>query len=304
MTASLAEALAAAPIPLDGGLGTRLAARGNDVTGELWSAEILRNDPAEVRAAHVDFFAAGARVATTCSYQVSYEGFARIGVDEAEVDRLLLRSVDVAREAREEAGLAPDDAWILASAGPYGAALADGSEYTGDYGADVDELRRWHRRRLGVLASAAPDALLCETIPSLDEVRALSIELAELGAPSIMSFTVSGGALRSGDSIADAARLADQTPGLLAVGVNCSDAVDATTALRLMRAVTELPLIVYPNSGEEWDARSRSWSGSAAPLDARVPEWAAAGARLIGGCCRVDTAEISAVSAAVRALAA
>lgn len=307
MTAALAEALRGRTIPLDGGLGTRLAARGNDVTGELWSAEILRDDPSEVRAAHLDFFRAGARAATTCSYQVGYEAFARLGADEDEVDALLLRSVETARAARDDAGLSAEEAWILASVGPFGAARADGSEYTGDYGlgdseAAVVALRRWHRRRLGVLASARPDALLCETIPSLDEVRALALELSDLGAPSIMSFTVADGRLRSGESIAEAARLAASVPGMLAIGVNCSDADDASEALAIIGETTGLPLIVYPNSGESWDARSRAWSGDAAPLSDRAPRWHDLGARLIGGCCRVDVAGIAELSAAVRAL--
>ena len=305
---SLRSSLARGPIVLDGGLGTRLEARGNDVTSALWSAEVLRSAPDEVRAAHLDFFRAGAHVATTASYQVSYDGYARVGVGPDEVNALLRRSVEVACDAREAAGLHSENAWVLASVGPFGASLGDGSEYTGAYGLGVTELQKWHLRRIQVLAAAAPDALLCETIPSLAEARALSgavHQVHDLGTseaacpPVILSFTVADGVLRSGESLTQAAHLAEATPGIIAIGVNCSSAPDATTALRAFRDATELPLIVYPNSGEVWDARTRSWDGDAHPLVSYVDEWITLGARLIGGCCRVDTDELQQIAGTV-----
>lgn len=298
---ALLDAIATGPVLLDGGLGTRLATRGNDVSSSLWSAEVLRERPEEVRAAHLDFFRAGARAATTCSYQVSYDGFERAGLSVDDVDDLLIASVALAREAREQAGLDPREAFVLASVGPYGASLGDGSEYTGDYGEHVGvaELRRWHRRRLHVLADAGADAILCETIPSLDEARALALELADLKIPVMLSFTVGDGALRSGESIAEAARIADRLPNAIAVGVNCADADHATAALRQMREVTQLPLIVYPNSGESWNAIERSWSGAAHPLEHHVREWESLGARFIGGCCRVDVVGIERLASAL-----
>ncbi len=295
----LIDAIRSTPHALDGGLGTRLETRGNDVSSELWSAKVLQQRPDEVRSAHLDFFEAGARVATTCSYQVSYTGFARAGFVASEVDRLLDLSVDLAREARALAGLSDRDAWVFASVGPFGASLGDGSEYTGDYGSDigVDELRRWHRARLSRLARTGADALICETIPSLDEGRALALELPDLAVPAILSFTVGDETLRSGESIAEAARIAHQAENVIAVGVNCSEAHHATTALRLLREETDLPLVVYPNSGEHWNAQQRSWNGQATSLESDVDEWVSLGARLVGGCCRVDVEEIAKIAA-------
>ncbi|QIK64639.1 homocysteine S-methyltransferase [Leucobacter viscericola] len=285
-------------VVLDGGLGTRLETRGNDVSSALWSAEILRLRPEEVRAAHRDFFDAGARVATTASYQVSYNGYAQIGVDAEIVDELLVRSVEVAKQARVESGLTGADAWVLASVGPYGASLGNGSEYTGDYDLSEAELTVWHERRLQVLDAASPDALLCETIPSNAEARALRNALGDLATPVILSFTVAEGRLRSGESLAEAVRIAETIPGILAVGVNCSSVADTDRALRIMREASGLPLIAYPNSGEVWDAESRSWSGSASSVASYVPGWRELGVKLIGGCCRVDTAELAAIAAA------
>ena len=292
------DALREAPIVLDGGLGTRLDARGNDVSSVLWSAEVLRQRPEEVRAAHLDFFEAGARIATTSSYQVSYDGFARAGITTAEVDRLLDLSVELAIQARAEAGLTQQNAWVFASVGPYGASLGNGSEYTGDYGPNfgVDALRDWHRARLLRLAQSSADALICETIPSLDEARALAHEAADLGLPAILSFTVGDGALRSGESLANAARIAQGIENIIAVGVNCSEATHATSALRRFREETDLPLVVYPNSGEHWNATERSWSGVAGSLESYVDEWVSLGACLIGGCCRVDIEGIAKIA--------
>lgn len=296
---ALHESLLSGPIILDGGLGTHLEARGNDISSALWSAEMLRRNPDEVRAAHRDFFRAGARVATTASYQVSYSGFARNGVGDQEVDRMLAQSVAVARNARADCGLSAQEALVFASVGPYGASLGDGSEYTGDYDLNRTELRDWHTRRVRVLASTNADALLCETIPSLDETGALVEALANVEVPAILSFTVTDGALRSGESLSTAVRIAAQLPHIIAVGVNCSSVTATDHALRLMREASTLPLLAAPNSGEEWDAKSRSWAGSPRPVSSFVPGWIELGTTFIGGCCRVDTVELGHIAQAV-----
>src|SRR5918911_5041862 len=139
----LATALAAGPVVLDGGLATELEVQGHDLSSALWSARLLRDDPEAVVAAHAAFAAAGAQVATTASYQVSVEGLAAVGLDAAEARRLVVRSVHLAERGAPEA-------WIAGSVGPYGAALADGSEYRGDYADEVGvhRLRQWHRPRM------------------------------------------------------------------------------------------------------------------------------------------------------------
>jgi len=290
--ASLADALEAAPVVIDGGLGTLLEARGHDLTSSLWSARLLLDQPEVIRAAHAEFFEAGARVAITASYQVSYEALEAEGLDPRDVDLLLARSVQLAGAARADAGLNPGEAWVAASVGPYGASRADGSEYTGAYGIGVEELRAWHRPRLRALAAAGADVLAVETLPSLDEVTAVTRELAGLGVPAWISVTIADGKLRSGESMADAFALAAAPPEVIAVGVNCCDAAEVAGALAVARTVTDKPLVVYPNSGEVWHADSRSWSGDHAPLGRHLADWAGAGARLVGGCCRVGPDQI------------
>ena len=297
---SLADALVAAPVVLDGGLGTLLEARGNDLSSSLWSARLLLDRPEEIRAAHEAYFLAGARVAITASYQVSYEALEAEGLDAPAVDLLLMRSVQLARRARTDTGH-DDDAWVAASVGPYGATLADGSEYTGDYGLTVAELREWHRPRLRALAAAGPDVLAIETIPSLAEVEAIAAELEGLGVPAWLSVTIDGPRLRTGESLADAFAIADATDGIVAVGVNCCAAADVAGALEIARRTTAKALLAYPNSGEVWDADRRSWSGDGKPLAGYVGEWLSAGTRLVGGCCRVGPAELRGVAEAVAA---
>jgi homocysteine S-methyltransferase len=290
---TLAEAAAARVVVLDGGLATELERRGHRLTTALWSAELLVADPAAIVAVHRAYLAAGAEVVTTASYQASVAGFAAVGADP---ERMLRRSVTLAVRAREEHG----SGWVAASVGPYGAVLADGSEYRGRYGLTVTELRRFHRPRLEILADAAPDVLAVETVPCLAEAEALISELQRLQFPAWISFTASGGRTRAGEPLAEAFALASSCPSVFAVGINCTAPSDVLPALEIARAASDVPLVVYPNSGEGWDPDGRHWTGSSGFRPAEVDSWVATGARLVGGCCRVGPAEIAAVAGRVR----
>jgi len=303
--AGFAEALAAGPLVLDGGLSNQLADAGHDLSDELWSARLLADDPAAITRAHLGYFEAGAEVAITSSYQASFEGFARRGVGRAEAARLLGRSVELAREAARQAGAARPGPgrplWVAASVGPYGAVLADGSEYRGRYGLSEAELERFHRPRLEALAASGPDVLAIETVPDADEARALLRAVRGLGVPAWLSYSIEGERTRAGQPLAEAFALAADVPEVLAVGVNCCTPEDADRAVRIAAEVTGKPVVVYPNSGEQWDAGARDWQGGATFRPERVAAWLAEGARLVGGCCRVGPAQISRLAAAVRA---
>lgn len=282
---ALAAALTDRPVVLDGGLGTLLESRGNDVTSALWSARVLRDDPDEVRAAHAEFVAAGAEVVITASYQLGFGGV----IPDAEVETLLRRSVSVARDA--------GDVVVAASVGPLGALRADGSEYTGAYGLSLDDLRAAHRRRLRVLAETGADVLAVETIPSPLEVEALALELADLDVPAFVSLSGDSSGFSAPGSRARALQLAASVPGVIAVGVNCCAPASVGAALA---EAPGIPLVAYPNTGETWDAATRTWHGGAAALADDAPAWVAAGARLVGGCCRSAPSDIAAIAAAVR----
>ncbi|WP_197504009.1 homocysteine S-methyltransferase [Mycobacterium sp. 852002-30065_SCH5024008] len=275
----------------DGGLATELQARGHDLSDPLWSARLLADDPHEIVSIHDAFYRAGAAIATTASYQASFEGFASRGIDRAEADVLLRRSVQLAKTARDHAG-----GLVAASVGPYGAALADGSEYRGRYGLSVAALRRWHRPRLEILADAGADVLACETVPDIDEAEALVDLVGSVGVPAWLSYTIDGSRTRAGQPLAEAFAVAAGVRDIVAIGVNCCAPEDVLPAIEIASA-TGKPVIVYPNSGERWDGRG--WAGPRSFSARLATQWVAAGARIVGGCCRVGPADIADVAAAL-----
>ena len=298
---------APAHLVIDGGLATELASRGYDLSDHLWSARLLADAPEAIESVHLDYFEAGADVAITASYQASYEGFAERGISSDDTTRLLQRSVALARAARQRFLDAHPDTTrvplIAASVGPYGAIRHDGSEYHGDYELTEDELVAFHRRRFEVLVAAAPDLLACETIPSLLEARALVRLLRE--HPTMrawISFSCRDGLHNSaGDAIGDCARLLDGEPQVVAMGVNCVAPALVASLAAAFASVSRKPVLAYPNSGEVWNAGTRSWGGTASRFTHYVPEWLAAGVSWIGGCCRTTPRDISQVRAAVAA---
>jgi len=277
----------------DGGLATELEARGHDLSDPLWSARLLTDDARQIVAVHAAYFRAGAKIATTASYQASFEGFAARGIDRHDATGLLRRSVELAKAARDEAGA--NDLSVAASVGPYGAALADGSEYRGRYGLSVAALMRWHRPRLEILATAGADVLALETVPDVDEAEALVNLVRSVGVPAWLSYTIDGTKTRAGQPLADAFAVAAGVPEIVAIGVNCCAPDDVLPAIRM--ANIGKPVIVYPNSGERWDGRA--WTGPRRFRARLARQWAAAGANVIGGCCRVGQAGIADVRRAL-----
>lgn len=286
---TLAEALAEGPVLLDGGLSNQLEAQGCDLSDALWSARLLTDAPEQIEAAHLAYLRSGAQVLITASYQATFEGFGRHGIGPGRTGALLARSVELARRAAGAARRADPgrEVWVAASVGPYGAMLADGSEYRGRYGLTVRELERFHRPRMAALAEAEPDVLALETVPDVDEAEAVVRVAEETGLPVWLSYSVAGGRTRAGQPLEEAFAVAAGREAVVAVGVNCCDPAEAEEAVRVAVAVTGKPAVVYPNSGEGWDAGGRGWTGRSTFDPGRVRAWTGAGARLVGGCCRV-----------------
>ncbi|MGF0177314.1 homocysteine S-methyltransferase [Streptomyces sp. Marseille-Q5077] len=284
-TITLAEALAAGTVVLDGGMSNQLEAAGHDLSDALWSARLLAERPEAITKAHLAYFEAGADVAITSSYQATFAGFARRGIPEDRAAELLALSVELAREAARQARGkgATRPLWVAASVGPYGAMLADGSEYRGRYGLSVDELEQFHRPRLEVLAGARPDVMALETVPDADEAEALLRAVRGLGVPAWLSYSVAGERTRAGQPLEEAFALAADADEVIAVGVNCCAPQDVEGAVEIAARVTGKPVVVYPNSGEAWDAKARAWSGEPGFVSEQVEAWRASGARLIGG---------------------
>jgi homocysteine S-methyltransferase len=174
--------------------------------------------------------------------------------------------------------------------------LADGSEYRGRYGLSVQDLERFHRPRLEVLAAAAPDVLALETVPDADEAEALLRAVRGLGVPAWLSYSIAGSHTRAGQPLEQAFALAADADEVIAVGVNCCAPEDVDAAVAVAARVTGKPVVVYPNSGEAWDAEARAWSGRSSFLSEQVLGWQESGARLIGGCCRVGPEAIASIA--------
>ena len=277
---------------IDGGLSTVLEEQGFDLRHPLWTARLITENPEALVEAHLAYLRAGAEVVITASYQASVDGFVAGGLSRAEAEAALRSTTALAREAVARHG---SGALVAASVGPYGATLADGSEYHGDYAITDEALRQFHAERLALLAESAPDLLAIETIPSAREALALRDALEGNTLPAWFAFTCRDDArTASGDRIEDAIAIAASVPGVIAVGVNCTDPVFIGPLLERAASVTDLPLVAYGNAGQAWNAAAGVWEGTAA-ASFPVDRWVEAGARLIGGCCGVGPAGIAAL---------
>lgn len=295
---------------LDGGLATELERRGVNLDDPLWSAKLLIENPALIRQVHEDYFLAGADVGTSASYQASIEGFAARGIDFQQAAALIDRSVRLVKEAREQFW---DNAsnrqgrrypLVAASIGCYGAFRHDGSEYQGNYRLSLQQLMDWHFPRLALLVASGADVLACETIPSLLEAEALVRLLASFPRiPAWLSFSCRDQRhICEGATLLEAVEVAASADNVVAVGTNCTPPQYVEALLESVHNHTDLPLIAYPNSGECWNAARQRWEEGATVFDwaEGARRWHAAGARIIGGCCRTTPATILQIAIAQR----
>ena len=289
-------------IILDGGLATQLESRGHDLNHDLWSARLLIENPAEISAVHHDYLAAGADCISTASYQATTKGFELLGADSQQSEELIRLTVRLARracfefwsqESNRQSRCSPR---VAASIGPYGAFLANGSEYSGDYGLTVEDLVRFHRHRWDLLADEGPDFMLCETIPSMLEAEALA-QLAneQSNVPTWTSFSCRDGQhISDGTPISQVAKFLDGQKNVEVIGVNCTAPRFVDDLIREIRSSTRKPIAVYPNSGETYKVENRNWSGENDVQDFanQAIRWRETGASRIGGCCRTTPQHI------------
>jgi len=289
---------------IDGGLASELEYQGARIDGPLWSAHVLEEEPDKVVAVHRAYIEAGSQCIATCSYQVSRMGYAEIGLKLEQADAALLRSVELARSVVTE--FPSRQVLVAGSLGPYGAALHNGAEYTGEYDCTFADLARFHRERIEIFAHATgnqrPDLLAFETFPSLEEVRAVGEAMAPWPAlQAWFSFSCRDDKhVSHGERVADCAALVASFPQTVAIGVNCIPPKWIPSLIGELRSASDKPVLVYPNSGEGWDAARRCWTGTTDPEDfgVKAAEWFQAGAQIVGGCCRTRPAHIRAVARA------
>jgi homocysteine S-methyltransferase len=295
---------------IDGALATELERRGCDLKDELWSAKILLEQPEMIKQVHLDYFKAGADCAITASYQATIEGFRKRGLNEQQAIALIQKSAQLARAARDEFWadesnrIGRSKPFVAASVGPYGAFLADGSEYRGNYSLTEKELMDFHRPRMRALIEAGTDMLACETIPCLIEAQALAKLLKEFpDTIAWISFTARDEEqISEGQLFADCVRQLADHPQIVALGINCTSPKYIPSLIREAKTVTEKPILVYPNSGETYDATKNDWNGDPVlhSFGEQARTWYKAGARLIGGCCRTTPEDIRVIASWAR----
>ncbi|XP_027096237.1 homocysteine S-methyltransferase 2-like [Coffea arabica] len=310
---------------IDGGLATELERHGADLNDPLWSAKCLHSSPHLIRSVHLDYLEAGADVIITASYQATIQGFKARGFSQEESEVLLKRSVEIACEARsiyydrchKNSTEYPADGKVLkhrpilvaASVGSYGAYLADGSEYSGDYGdaMSLEFLKNFHRKRVQLLADSGPDLIAFETVPNKLEAQAFAelLEEEDINIPAWLSFNSKDGInVVSGDSLSECAAIAESCKKVVAVGINCTPPRFIQDLILSIKKVTAKPILIYPNSGESYDADRKEWVQNTGVSDedfvSYVNKWCEVGASLVGGCCRTTPSTINAIYRTLR----
>lgn len=293
-------------IVLDGALATELERRGYNINDSLWSAKILAENPEAIKKVHYDYFKAGADAAITSSYQATIEGFVHKGLSNLQAKDLIKRSVEIAVAARNEFWQEVENKedrpypLIAASIGPYGAYLADGSEYRGDYKVTEEELMHFHRERMKILIEAGADVLACETIPNITEARAIARLLSEFkGVYAWISFSCKNSKeISDGTLISKCAEVLNNYDSIAAIGVNCTAPKYVPNLIKEIKSITDKPVVVYPNSGEEYDVQHKEWKGEsdAERYGSSAKLWYKSGASLIGGCCRTTPEHIKEIA--------
>lgn len=291
-------------IIIDGALASELQRRGCDLNDSLWSAKVLIEHPDLIRQVHYDYFKAGADCATTASYQASPLGFAKKGISLDESIRLIKKSVELAQQAKEQyldqIGK-NKPLFIAGSVGPYGAYLADGSEYTGNYQLSEDEFIEFHQIRIQALIDAKADILACETLPNFAEIKALVKVLKQYPSMTAwFSFTLKdANHLSDGTSLKEVIDYLNNVDQVVSVGINCIALEEVTAALTVLQTLTRKPLIVYPNSGEQYDPTTKQWHKNHqhnCTFKNQLPTWLKLGAKLIGGCCQTTPKDIAEIA--------
>jgi homocysteine S-methyltransferase len=288
------------PLLIDGGLSNQLERQGYNLNHKLWSAKLLDCYPEAIIHAHLAYLEAGARCITTASYQATISGFMSVGYDRATAEILILKSVELAEKAITRFQEKDFKPLIAASIGPYGAYLADGSEYNGNYGVSKDELRAFHDDRIRLLDSSNADILACETIPSFKEALVLYDLLKDVKKQAWVSFSCRDDKyINDGTQMADCVELFADHPNIFAVGINCTAPGYISKLVKTIKPImNKKRLIIYPNSGDIYDAKYKTWSTNinTANFLTLAEEWIDIGVDIIGGCCRIGPKEIKSLN--------
>ena len=279
-------------ILLDGGLAIELHNAGARVDSDLWTAKVIIKRPEYVIAAHQAYLEAGAQIISTASYQATPRGLIASGLSPSEAEDVIRQSIELAEEARARTN---SSALIAASIGPYGAYLAGGQEYTGEYDIDREDLLSFHLERIDIIEASAADLFAIETIPNKAEIGVLvDILRAKPDCAAWISLSCKNeNQLADGSLLGPIVEQLNAVDNVIAIGINCCAPALAEKIARWMRSATSKPLVVYPNRGQIYDATTKEWQGDGETLTNALASVMNSGSSLIGGCCEVDAEAIS-----------
>lgn len=291
----------------DGAAGTHLESMGCDLNDALWTAKVLKDNPEYIKQLHKDYFQAGADFGVTVSYQATIEGYMKQGYSQAQAIDLIKTSALLLLDAREEwwqtEGKAAQRLYPIAAAsiGPYGAFLADGSEYRGDYTLSKQALYEFHKPRIEILWAQGLDLIAAETIPLLEEALVIAQIVQELGAQCWISFSARNESqISNGQAIAECVEALEAFACVAAIGVNCTAPKYIQGLVQAIQSKTQKPIVVYANLGNTYDPDTKTWcrhdtqASSSANISYQdyVRQWVNAGVKIVGGCCGTTPQEI------------
>ena len=291
-------------IVLDGAMSDELERQGVQTNNKLWTATALIDQLDKVYQAHMDYFNAGAELIITDTYQANVQAFEKAGYSKTEAEQFIRNAVKIAKKARDDfEKQTGKHNYVAGTIGAYGAYLADGSEYRGDYQLTSDEYLAFHLPRLKLVLAEKPDLIALETQPKLAEpVTVLDWLKEQRQIPVYVSFTLKDAKhLSDGTPIAEAVKKISQYQQVFAIGINCVSPTIVQDALSEFSQYTKKPLVVYPNLGASYDPQIKQWRKFTNDFNFEelTKSWYQAGARLIGGCCTTGPKEINQIKQAI-----
>lgn len=291
-------------VVIDGALGTELERKGYELNDSIWSAKFLMENPSAITQVHQDYLEAGADCIITASYQASFEGFMKKGLTKEEAKALIQSAIEIAKQTRDTFWLSHkknrEKPLVAASIGPYGAFLADGSEFRGNYKITEQELVDFHKERMQTILEAKPDLLALETMPSFQEAKALCKLLKDFpNAQAWLSFSAKDeNHINDGTPIKECAKWLDNQEQIVAIGINCTAPQYISSLISQIKEVSTKPIIVYPNAGGNYNAITKKWNTEEeiSSYKSKAQLWYEKGASLIGGCCQTTPNDIKQIT--------
>lgn len=287
---------------LDGAMSSALEQHGLDTNNKLWTAKALIDDIDIVYDVHFKYFEAGAQMVLTDTYQANIYAFEKLGYTRNQAQKFIAMGVLVAKKARDDYEKQTGKHGLVAGTiGPYGAYLADGSEYRGDYLLNEAQYLDFHLPRLQTILEQEPDCIALETQPKLFEPVTLLKWLSKYAPtmPVYVSFTLRDEqTLSDGTKLSRAIKEVSKYPQVFAVGINCIAPKLVEKALKTIRQATTKQIIVYPNSGSVYDPNTKTWQELTQKIDFKqaAAKWHQTGANIIGGCCTTTPTEIKQIA--------